>query len=276
MFRSSAFVLVFAACLPAQGGSLKQAEVTRIVNDVKVVNQAPRPAVIGDTIQGQTAVTTGTKSRAELKFSDQTLTRLGSNTMFRLNEGVRDLRLEEGVILLQVPKKLGSTKVHTAAVTAAVTGTTILIEFQPNGTIKIIVLEGELNIYMNDSPGEFLTLRPGDMIVTTADATSLPTPVQVDLERLLATSGLINDPAFGPLGNLTQLADAVTRQNELKNEGQLLQTQYVIPGSAVSGILTNDVNRNVFRTVLENISTQPQGNGNGFGGGEGGGQGPET
>jgi hypothetical protein len=40
-------------------------------------------------------VRTGVDSRSELKFTDQTLARLGANTLFSFAEGTRDLNLQE-------------------------------------------------------------------------------------------------------------------------------------------------------------------------------------
>jgi hypothetical protein len=111
----------------------KEAEVTRTINDVRVLpDQSPAYAAKpGQIISGKTSVATGVQSRAELRFPDKTITRLGANTTFRLEEGTRNIDLDRGVILLQVPKQMGGATVRTAAVTAAVTGTTLLVEYQP-------------------------------------------------------------------------------------------------------------------------------------------------
>ena len=58
---------------------------------------------MNDTVQEKTAVRTGADSRSELTFTDQTLARLGANTIFTFNEGTRNLNLEGGVMLLRVP-----------------------------------------------------------------------------------------------------------------------------------------------------------------------------
>jgi cyclopropane fatty-acyl-phospholipid synthase-like methyltransferase len=63
-----------------------------------------------------------------LLFRDQTLTRLGADTFFSFTQGTRDLTLERGTLLLQVPKGRGGARIRTAAVTASITGTTILLE----------------------------------------------------------------------------------------------------------------------------------------------------
>jgi hypothetical protein len=112
---------------------LKQAEVTAVVNDVNIVDPTAgeRKAKTQDVIQGERGVKTGIQSRAELLFQDKTLTRLGANTVFSFNEGSRDMELARGTMLLQCPKGAGGAKIRTAAVTAAITGTTILLEYSP-------------------------------------------------------------------------------------------------------------------------------------------------
>jgi hypothetical protein len=49
-----------------------------------------RPAAVNDEVRDGTAVRTGVDSRSELKFTDQTLARLGANTLFSFSEGTRD------------------------------------------------------------------------------------------------------------------------------------------------------------------------------------------
>ncbi len=242
---------VFFSVLPAAlyGGVFKQAEVTRVLNDVRVVpGQAESvPARIGDVVTGKTAVATGVQSRAELRFPDKTLTRLGANTMFRLEEGTRDIEMERGVLMLQVPKQLGGARVRTAAVTAAVTGTTILLEYQPDGYIKVIVIEGEVDLYLRDSPSTFVNLKAGDMILMKPDAKSFPMPVKVDLERLMATSKLFDPNEFGPVGNDKQIAGALADQADKKKDGELMKTAFMLPGRGTRVSLTNEVRRELLR-----------------------------
>ena len=116
---------ILAAFANANAAELKEARVTQIVRDVKLLpNAAPaRPAVVNDPVRDGTAVRTGVESRTELTFSDATLARLGANTIFSFTEGTRNLELTDGAMLLRVPKNAGGAKINTAAVTAAITGT---------------------------------------------------------------------------------------------------------------------------------------------------------
>ncbi|MGL4400673.1 MAG: FecR family protein [Luteolibacter sp.] len=217
----------------AAAAPLRQGEFTRVINDVKIlpVESSPLTAKPGDRISGRTAVSTGAQSRAELRFSDNTLTRLGANSVFRMDHSTRTVEVEKGVILLQVPKQIGGAKVRTAAVTAAITGTTVLLEFTPDGFVKIIVVEGEVDVSLNERRNQFRTLAAGDMWISrTQDKTGLPLPVQVDLERLKKTSKLLSDKEFPPLGNQKQMKGALEDQARKKADGELIDTAFVIEG----------------------------------------------
>jgi FecR protein len=121
---SLAFALASGLSNQANADDLKEAKVTQVIQDVRVLpsNASPRPAVVNDDVRHGTAVQTGVQSRSELTFKDQTITRLGENTIFSAGEGSRTIDLGSGQFLLYVPKKAGGAKVKAGAVTAAITG----------------------------------------------------------------------------------------------------------------------------------------------------------
>ncbi len=223
-----ALLLVGAASLRAEG--LKSAQVSRIYNDVKLLpeNQPPRAATVADTLSGKAAVQTGAASRTELTFSDKTLTRLGANSFFSFVNGTRDMNLGSGTMLLQVPKGAGGAEIHTAAVTAAITGTTLMIEFNPKSYSKIIVLEGTVRVFLTGRVGESVLVHAGQMVIVPPAATVVPEPVSVDLTVLYATSGLIND--FGPLASNKLIDREITRQRQDIDSGKLADTNLFIVG----------------------------------------------
>ena len=126
VLSAAALVFVFAGGLPnkVSADELKEAKVTQVIRDVRVLpsNASPRPAAINDNVRQGTAVQTGVQSRSELTFKDQTITRLGEQTIFSVGEGARTVNLSSGQFLLYVPKKAGGAKVKTGSVTAAITG----------------------------------------------------------------------------------------------------------------------------------------------------------
>ena len=141
---------------------------------VDAQNAGERKAVLRDVIKGDLAVGTGSQSRAELLFQDNTLTRLGADTLFSFTAGTRDISLGQGTMLLQVPKNLGGARIRTAAVTAAITGTTIMIENKPGSHVKVLVLEGSLRLSNNARFGESVVLTAGQMIIMGAKQTRMP------------------------------------------------------------------------------------------------------
>src|SRR5262245_11013082 len=83
-----------------------QARVTQVVQDVKVIpsGAAARPATVNETVHQGSAVQTGVKSRSELTFQDQSIPRLGQQTIINVGGGARTIELGSGQFLLYVPK----------------------------------------------------------------------------------------------------------------------------------------------------------------------------
>ena len=200
-----AITLSLIGMLPAGAAKFSRAQVSRVVNQVELLlpNQSKRSANVGATVSGTTAVQTGARSRAELTFPDESLVRLGSNSVFSFASGTRDVTLDKGTMLLQSERFKGRTRIKTAAVTAAITGTTIMLEFVPAvyddagniikpGVIKIIVIEGSLEFSLVINPRKKMRLKAGEMVVFAANATDLPGKLLFDIRQLVKTSQLIN------------------------------------------------------------------------------------
>src|SRR3954467_1509542 len=229
-----------AFVVPVHGqGVLREARVTQVVKDVKILaaQADPRPATTSDTVRGDTAVRTGLESRAELTFGDMTIARLGANTVFSFNEGSRTVDLANGAILLRVPKGSGGAKIQTAAVTAAITGTTVIAEYHKNSYAKYLVLEGTMRIYLKGVLGESMLLGPGEMMILNPNAKRLSEKVDFDLDRLLKTSLFIQ--GFRPLPSDPLMAMVKHDQLEKKTSGELIDTNLVIFGRGTLVTLTD-------------------------------------
>lgn len=225
----------------AQGGTgsvMREARVTQVVKDVKLLSGGePRPATLSDTVRGDTAVRTGAESRAELTFGDLTIARLGANTIFSFNQGSRTVDLGNGAILLRVPKGSGGAKVQTAAVTAAITGTTVIVEYHPKSYAKYLVLEGSMRIYLKGILGESVLMGPGQMMILNPNAKRLSEPVDFDLARLWKTSLFIQ--GFRPLQSEPLMADVKQTQLDRKAAGELIDTNLVIFGRGTLVTMTD-------------------------------------
>lgn len=200
-----------------RAAELQEAQVTQVMQDVRVLpsNAAPRPATVKDRIREDEAVRTGVQSRAELTFQDMTVTRLGSQTIFSFKGGTRTINLKSGAILLSVPKHSGGGQIKTAAVTASITGTTVVMEYHRDH-FEFRVLEGTARLCQNE--GKNVRARtseggpcpdcvevPGGMMVSGRPGECLSQPVAFNVAEYTANSELT--AGFPPLPGLLQQAE---------------------------------------------------------------------
>jgi hypothetical protein len=227
-------VFALAIWLPSQVSAedLKEAKVTQVIQDVKVLpsNAAPRPAAVNDDVRRGTAVQTGVQSRSELTFKDQTITRLGEKTIFSVGEGARTIELGSGQFLLYVPKKAGGAKIKMGPVTAAITGTTVLGNYDPSGVTTFIVLEGGGCMRL-DSVGQSVFVGPGQKLTYDPIAKRLGDPVDVDLNQVL-TSPLLKD--FRRLPSASLIEQTIKNQHGAADNGELTAAVRVAGASSIA------------------------------------------
>ncbi len=232
------FILTFIAALPLCAAPLTSAKITQVVNDVTVYKSAgaPSSASVGQNVGGDASVQTGRKSRAVLTFADNTITRLGQNSAFSFSPSTREVELKQGSVLLQVPKNAGGATIRTATVTAAITGTTSMFEYNPGQWVKLLTLEGTQKLYINGSKTPVL-VPAGQMIIMKPDGKIIPRPITIDIKKLLQTSPLAGNGLFGPLPQsaLDLIARTIEAQNQAKRQGGLLPTNKIISGPGVRG-----------------------------------------
>ena len=184
-----------------------EAHVTRIIRDVKLLpsQAAPKPAVLNDAVNDNTAVRTGDSSRSELTFVDLRITRLGANTLFAFNTGGHNVQLNAGSMLLYVPKNAGGAQMATSAVSVAITGTTVIFESRKAGRTILKVFEGGARAALIKYPRESVFVRAGQMVDVPAGATKMPQPVNMNTADELK-SPLFAD--FPPLPSQNLIATA--------------------------------------------------------------------
>lgn len=98
--------------------------------------------LVGDTVR------TGDTASAELRYGDGSVTRVGSLTSLTLTgDRKREIRLEGGKIWLNIKKSGAGMKIITPGAVAAVTGTELMVEFDPvRKTTEVTVFEGAVNV----------------------------------------------------------------------------------------------------------------------------------
>lgn len=228
--------LILGACLAAlqlpnnlRGGQIKEGQLTAVVHEVNTTTEAdssPRPASVNDTVRAGTSVGTGVAAWAALAFSDQSVVRLGPNTVLTCKDGARHLELADGAILLDVSKRVKGAKVRASPVAAAVAGTTVVFEYHP-GVYKFLVLRGTGRLYRPRHPGDSVVVRAGQMVIGNPD-TILSSPVDFDIGRFLKTSRFIID--FPPLQSEPLMAAEMQKQQRQKSKKVLIDTNLVIFG----------------------------------------------
>jgi hypothetical protein len=125
---------------------LASATVTRVENQVsygKVIGDKSetRPATPNDVVKASNFLMSETDSRAELKYEDGTIVRIGQNTIFSFEANTRTLNLKKGTFVFYMPKGKGGGTIKTPSFTAAITGTI--------GKVSdniIAIIEGEITL----------------------------------------------------------------------------------------------------------------------------------
>jgi hypothetical protein len=208
----TASLLLSVACLAivvrqTKGAPLEAAHLSEVFQDVRLLtSSAARPAVVNDKINEGMAVKTGGQSRAELTFADLTITRLGENTIFSLRQATREVHVEHGSVLVEVPPQAAAAKITSAAVTAAVQGGTALFGTGP--PTKFMVLEGIGTFYPAGHPEEAVTLHGGEMVTLGADGHLEKGTFNV--KTVVETSQLI--VGFPDLANLPLILQVMDQQ----------------------------------------------------------------
>src|SRR4030095_3627391 len=110
-------------------------------------------------------------SRAELKYPDGTIVRIGQNTVLTFEADTRTLSLEKGSLLFYIPKGQGGGTIRTASITAAITGT--IGKVTDN---MIAILEGEVTLVPSGKKvpaGFFARMNPdGTLTIARFDPSS--------------------------------------------------------------------------------------------------------
>ncbi|MEP6936943.1 MAG: FecR domain-containing protein [Chthoniobacterales bacterium] len=196
-----------------------------------------RTADVDDEIRGSTTVKTRVNSRAEVTFADETVARLGANTLLRFNQGARSMELGEGAILLRVRRGTGGAKIETPAVTATITRTTVLFDFHDKTLFKFMVLEGVARLSSNGVRGRSVRVHAGEILVG-EPGDPLGRPVAINLAEVMKTSRLVSE--FRPLGSEPLIAKEIRKQRKRSRGGALINTG---PGSELDQSAQDTIER---------------------------------
>ena len=161
-------------------------------------------ASVQESLNNGDSLRTGSGSRAEIQYSDGTITRIGSNSIVRISrsdsssEQRTGLRLLIGKLWLKVTKGKGLLKIETPTAVASVLGTELLVSNNDKNVSHVTTLDGLVEVSSNSGdktllhPGEWVEIEPGKPIEK---------PTQFDWDALRKNERFMLDPTFIPPAN---------------------------------------------------------------------------
>jgi ferric-dicitrate binding protein FerR (iron transport regulator) len=243
----------FLAVSIGHAGDLKQSKFTQVVNDVRVIsmaNNVEKPAAVNDIFNMPDFVRTGEASRAELVAADDTITRVGANTIFSFDPANRTIDLKQGSLLFHSPKGKGGGTIRTGSATASVLGTTIIVTTTRSGGFKVIDLEGHVAIkFLN---GLRQSLNPGQMTFVLPGGHPAPI-INIRLDQLTSNSKLVQGFAV-PLPSMPLIQQQIADQIKLIQSGQAQDTGLLV-GDVATTTSVQVVNANTIQSSDEATAT---------------------
>lgn len=211
---------------------LKESKVTQVVNDVEIISaadQKTKPAAVNDVFAIPDVLRTGKASRAELIAKDETVTRIGADTIFSFDPASRTINLKQGSLLFHSPHGKGGGTIHTGSATASVLGTTLIVTATPQGGMKVLDLEGTVEVNLSNKKKQ--KLSGGQMTFVLPGANQLAPVIVFRLDELVRNSLLVH--GFGkPLPSIPLIQNQIDRQQKLIKSGRATDTGLLVGDSA--------------------------------------------
>jgi quercetin dioxygenase-like cupin family protein len=223
-------MVLLASRLPLAAVPLTESTFTDVVRSVEVINASDKnaaPAKLNGIFKAPNLIRTGVASRAELTAPDQTLTRVGANTVFSFAPVGREVDLAQGSILFHSPTGRGGGTIKSGGASAAVSGTTLIVATTAvehpgdhNG-FKVILLEGTGHVTLAN--GETITVKAGQMIYVLPDHTGFGPLLNINLGKLVNGSALVNGFSH-PLPSLPLIEIVIHDQDIRLKSGTVVDT----------------------------------------------------
>lgn len=237
---------------------LTQSTFTEVVKDVNVVaatTKAASAATVNELVRAPDLVRTGPDSRAELTAPDQTITRIGANTVFSFEPSGRNIDLEKGNVLFHSPHGKGGGSIRSGGAAAAVLGTTLIVSSTGTGGFKVILLEGKGTVTLPN--GSSVVLKAGQLVFVLPGETRFGQVLEINLGKLVAGSNLVNGFST-PLPSLHLIQAAINNQNNELNRGKVdtgLSPENFIPDPGNNGL--NNIDNNTYHNIISTVKTRP-------------------
>ncbi|MEL7504096.1 MAG: FecR domain-containing protein [Cyanobacteria bacterium J06554_6] len=202
-----------------------------------------RSAQIADILGIGDALRTARASRAELRFNDGSLARIGERATFRFTPNTRNFQLSNGTVLLLIPPGRGRTTIQTPNAVTGIQGSALFVRFIEETDTTIIGAltnnpAGPMVAYNEDGSQEQL-LYAGQMVVIEGD--QITRLFDFDIAEFYRTSGLMQDlDAEDVEGVYQEMLDALEQQQQLEGDDLQENPSFIMP-PAISRIDSEDV-----------------------------------
>lgn len=194
---------------------LTKATVTSFRNQVKLLprNQPARSAQVSDQVKPGDGLATARSARADLRFNDGSLARIGQQVVFRFTSGARNFDLSNGTLLLLIPPGQGQTRVSTPNAVTGIQGSALFIRYDPATAVTTVgsLTDSGIQVWNRDQT-ESRILKAGQLLVVAQGP--LPQPVSFDLATFYQTSALAGDLHL----NDAKFSDGDTALGQVRSE----------------------------------------------------------
>lgn len=225
--------------------SLTWAKVERLRNRVHLIpsNRGARLARVTDVMSVGDALRTASSARAELRFNDGSLARVGEQATFRFSPNTRNFQLSNGTVLLLIPPGRGRTTIQTPNAVTGIQGSALFVrvrclaELTAEGHCSSpVTLVGALTnnpagamVAYNENGSQQQPIYAGEMVVIEGE--TITQRHEFDLRTFYQTSGLVEglelDSSTPPeslsndlQGVWQEIQDALELQGDFDDSGE--------------------------------------------------------
>ena len=235
----------------------KQAKVTQVVNEVQIISadQTKKNAAVDDFFKIPDILRTGPASRAELVAQDDTVTRVGANTLFSYDPANRTIDLKQGCLLFSSPHGKGGGSIHTGSATASVLGSSLIVSATLNGGFKVICLQDKVYIVLPN--GLHQQLFPGQLTYILPGSDHLAPILLFQLDDLVRHSLLLIGFDHS-LPGIQLILEEIERQNKLIQEGKEETDTGLLAGDYATADFVQVLDANTVQTTVNSIAQAQQ------------------
>lgn len=234
VFASMGMLLAMPRSASAQS-ALTWARVELTRNQVQLfTNGQSRRARVSDVLGINDALSTARSARAELRFNDGSLARIGESAVFRFTPNTRNFRLSNGTVLLLIPPGQGRTTIQTPNATTGIHGSALFVRFVPETNITIIGAltnnpEGPMMAFNEDGSVQ-QPLYAGEMAVL--DEEGKVQHFSFDMHEFVATSDLFAGMDYEGLEAVEQeIQDALNQLPDFDNGDDVMENPTFLSAS---------------------------------------------